>query len=66
MDEMIKDRDRHTMKATQIGEILHLIGTSIAEQKIQLSKRVRAWKASHMLSKSTMKKKIERMTKLTC
>lgn len=64
-DGMIKDRDRHTEKAAQIGEVLHLMGTAIAEQRIQLSRSVKAREASHMLSKSTMKKKIERATKFT-
>lgn len=64
-EEMIKDRDRHTEKAAQTGEILHLMGTAIEEQTIQLSRGVKAQEAGHMLFKSTMKKKIERATKLT-
>lgn len=63
-DEMIKGRGRPTEKAAKIGEILHLMGTAIAEQKIQLSRSVKALEAGHMLSKSTRKKKIERAMKL--
>lgn len=32
-DEMIKDRDRHTEKAAQTGEILHLMGTAVANKQ---------------------------------
>lgn len=47
--------DRHTEKAAQIGEVLHLMGTAIAEQKIQLSRSVKAREAGHMLEEEDRK-----------